>query len=134
MHTGGAVSAPVVKKIFTRIVNQSDEIFLKEDNIQKPITKFAYNTKIDKTRIKTPKKSRLVESKSLLSSVQYTSRMPDLYGKTTSEAIGILQRMGLSVDIKGSGVVVSQTPSRGSLITSNTQCYLKLKPQGAPID
>ncbi len=133
-HTGGEVSAPVLKKIFTRIVNQSDEIFLKDDNIPKPITKFAYNSEIDKTRIKSPGKRKVVESKSLLSSVQYTSRMPNLYGKTTSEAIGILQRMGMSIDIEGSGVVVSQTPGRGSLITSNTQCYIKLKPPGSPID
>lgn len=127
-HTGGEVSAPVVKEVFTRIVNQSDEIFLKEDNIQRPITKYAKIDEITTTRINSIRTKRAEVPNPLLSSLQYTSRMPNLYGKTSSEAIGILQRMGMSIGIKGSGLVVSQTPSIGSLVTSNTQCQLILKP------
>ncbi|HCK99169.1 MAG TPA: hypothetical protein DHW42_03575 [Candidatus Marinimicrobia bacterium] len=127
-HTGGAVSAPVVSKIFNRIVNLSDDLFFHEDQIRKPMIKYADNSEIKSYKMKnTTALSR--KSRVNLSTYQYNRRMPNLRGKSLRQAVAILQAMGLDVKINGTGVVVSQYPKKDELISTSTQCIINLEPR-----
>ena len=130
-HTGGSVSAPVLREVFNRIVNLSDDLFLPEDQLQVPNIQIV---KKESNRIN--KQHRIVPaipntSPVQLSSYQYSKRMPDLHGKTLRQAIAILRTMGMEPRIKGAGVVTSQYPAKNSVITPNTKCRIELTPKGA---
>jgi cell division protein FtsI (penicillin-binding protein 3) len=127
-HTGGAVSAPVVSKVFNRIVNLSDNLFFHEDQIQKPMIKYADNSEIKSSDIKA---AAVLSRKSPvnLSTYQYSRRMPNLRGKSLRQAVAILQAMDMDVKINGTGVVVSQYPEKNELISASTQCIINLEPR-----
>lgn len=127
-HTGGAVSAPVVSKVFNRIVNLSDDLFFHEDQIQQPMIKYADNSEIKSYEIRnTTALSR--KSRVNLSTYQYSQRMPNLRGKSLRQAVAILQAMGVDVKFNGTGVVVSQYPEKNELISASTQCIINLEPR-----
>ena len=57
---------------------------------------------------------------------KYKTIMPDLRGLTSKEAIYILENMGLSVQLKGSGTVKEQSVPRGKKVKKNQRISLKL--------
>ncbi len=57
---------------------------------------------------------------------KYKTIMPDLRGMTSKEALYILENMGLSVQLQGSGIVKEQSVPRGIKIKKNQQIRLKL--------
>jgi len=133
-HTGGNVCAPVLRNVFTRIVNLSDDLFFPENRLQAPNIKIAeYNSENQqpsyRTALKTQNNSRVQ-----LSSYQYSRRMPDLRGKTLRQAIAILQALGVDPDINGNGIVVSQYPPKNTIISSNTICRIDLHPRKIQYD
>jgi len=126
-HTGGNVSAPILRDVFTRVVNLSDDLFFPEDCLQAPdiyIAESNSEKKEPSTRTVTtvPNNSRVQ-----LSSYQYSKRMPDLKGKTLGRAIAILQTLGVDPDINGNGVVVSQFPPKNTIISTSTDCRIVLQ-------
>lgn len=129
-HTGGNVSAPVLREIFNRIVNLSDDLFLPQEYLETPDIRIAeaINLKprpgVLTAATRKPRSSRQLQ----LSTYQYARQMPDLSGKTLRQAIAILQLLGLDPEINGNGVVVSQYPPKNAVITANTHCRIELKP------
>ncbi|MFH2025612.1 MAG: penicillin-binding protein [bacterium] len=133
-HTGGNVSAPILRDVFARIVNLSDDLFFPEDRFQAPDINIAeYNSEKQKPSYRTvttaPNNSRVQ-----LSSYQYSKQMPDLKGKTLRQAIAILQTLGVDPDINGNGVVVSQYPPKNTIISTNTDCRIVLQPREIQFD
>lgn len=57
---------------------------------------------------------------------KYKTIMPDLRGLPSKEAVYILENMGLSVQLNGSGVVKEQSVPRGNKIKKNQRISLKL--------
>lgn len=129
MHTGGLISAPVVSEIFKRVVNYSDDLFFNEEKNSQPVrTQIAQADRpIEQHR---PQMSTV--SYSTMPSIGSSSaalEMPDLTGRTARQALYILQAMELSVEMEGSGIVVSQTPAKGTPVTRNMKCSLILAPR-----
>jgi membrane peptidoglycan carboxypeptidase len=82
-HTGGGVAAPVVREVFKRIVNQSDDLFFDESApLPTPPENYAYEAKPAIATV--PPKTQPSEDfeKTLLTTATYTNKMPDLSGKT----------------------------------------------------
>jgi cell division protein FtsI/penicillin-binding protein 2 len=134
LHTGGAISAPVVREVFKRIINLSDNLFFHEKAITPPLKLVEGGS-----RKKSEEKSYQIEKHSTIpevsiSSVSYTTRMPSLIGKDSRQAVGILQRMGVKVKLNGGGIVVKQNPIAGTPIVSGMECELTLKPMGGVVD
>ncbi|PIS28215.1 MAG: hypothetical protein COT43_06850 [Candidatus Marinimicrobia bacterium CG08_land_8_20_14_0_20_45_22] len=129
MHTGGLVSAPVVSEIFKRVVNYSDDLFFNEEKTNPPVrTQIAQTEKPVEQR--QPQMSTV--SYSTMPAVGSSSsalEMPDLSGRTARQALYVLQAMGLSVEMEGSGIVISQTPAKGTPVLRNMKCSLKLAPR-----
>lgn len=133
-HTGGNVSAPILRDVFTRIVNLSDDLFFPEDRLQTPDINIAERNSekqisSSQTLSTVPNNSRVQ-----LSTYQYSKRMPDLKGKTLRQAISILQTLGVDPIINGNGIVVSQYPPKNTLISNDTDCRIELKPRENQFD
>lgn len=134
LNTGGEISAPVVREVFKRIINLSDNLFFQDESI-KPAPKLVENNN-DKMPEKKPHRieKHLTTPEVSISTVSYTTRMPSLIGKDARQAVGILQRMGLKVKLNGTGIVVKQNPIAGTPIISNMECELTLKPMEVVVD
>ncbi len=153
-YFGGSVAAPIMKNIINRLtyipgnnilaeklpfVNESSETLTfwqkikniwksDEDTISgnafaaasgKPIAPLKKETKyID---ISKPEENEKDKDKAGL------LKMPNLKGKTMRDAIKILTRQGLDFEIKGSGIVIDQSPSPGSKIKEGAVTTLKGK-------
>jgi cell division protein FtsI/penicillin-binding protein 2 len=133
-HTGGSVSAPLVKEIFKRIVNLSDDLFFREDQLQTPQLKLVNSSLQPKLSFVQTAAAAPRESRVRLSTYQYVQRMPDLRGKPLRQAVAILQTMGVEANIQGTGVVTSQYPQVNSPVTSNTQCTINLEPRSVNLE
>ena len=55
-----------------------------------------------------------------------TIKVPNLKGKSLKKAIDIINRIGLKIKIEGSGRVVSQKPSAGTILQPKDICLVKL--------
>jgi len=132
-HTGGGVAAPVVREVFKRIVNQSDDLFFDEpDPLPTPVVNYVYETKPAVANV--PQTSNEAYHPNLTTAI-YTNQMPDLCGKTLRQAVGILHEIGIDdIEIEGSGVVVSQKPTPHSPVNPHVKCILKLQPTRTPLE
>jgi len=134
VHTGGGAAAPVVREIFKRIVNQSDELFFEEPETP-PVTQPPTNLVLEsKPTSSLPGNHEAPTSgfRTALSSINQSSRMPDLYGKTLRQALAILQQTGLEkIEVEGTGVVVSQNPPACTPVHAGTACRLILESSGS---
>jgi len=54
--------------------------------------------------------------------------IPDLQGFSLRKALGELERYPVTVEIKGSGRVVSQSPPPGSTVRKGDRCVLEASP------
>lgn len=61
-------------------------------------------------------------------------KMPDLTGFSLRKGLRILQQAEVSVTVKGTGRIVSQTPKAGEIIKKGEPCMLTLKIDPAPKD
>ena len=61
-------------------------------------------------------------------SVRTTTTVPDLTGKSASQATSELKNLNLNISITGSGVVISQDPAKGSKVDEGTVIKVTLKP------
>jgi len=133
-HTGGHVSAPVVSEIFKRIVNQSDELFFHEEVM--PTANTIVAEQADEISEEKPVVSTLKSARpaTVLAASGAMTRMPNLKGKTSSEAILIARRLGLEIELNGSGIVVAQSPHVGLPVSLGSACKLTLKPKESRFD
>jgi hypothetical protein len=58
--------------------------------------------------------------------------MPNLKGLSIRKSLRLLQRAGLSITVKGTGRIVSQSPKAGKAIQKGEHCVLTLKTDKVP--
>ena len=128
IHTGGQIAAPIVRDIFKRIVNQSDDLFFHEEVT--PTVKTILTSREPQTQTPTQPAltTRSVAGPRLLSSAATVFRMPDLQNRTSGDAIRIASQMGLRIQMEGSGLVTRQTPTAGTIVSSGSECKIILEP------
>lgn len=121
---GGEVAAPIVKNIFTRIVDSNPQLIASS-----PPRKIE---RVEEENIRTER----AEPKYLnLSSVRYTKPqtesirkelMPDVQGLSLRAALKILADRNLKTKFSGSGLVKKQSPLPGIRITAGSEVLLTL--------
>ncbi len=58
--------------------------------------------------------------------------MPDLTGKSLRQGLRLLEKIGVDVQVEGSGRIVAQKPKVGKLLERGDQCLLILNRDPAP--
>lgn len=116
---GGLVAAPVFKNVAERIIEKDVNTFEKylNDKYKQKILYSDLNTLQNKSS-----ENLLTNNETKLS----VSRiMPNLINHPLSEAISIMNRLGINYKIKGSGIVVDQSISPGSKISDKELCFIE---------
>ncbi len=121
IYYGGSVSAPVVKNVFKRIVNMSEDLFF-EDMIA------PQNNKTDDS-ITAPKQT-VIFTGNTSGTATDKFPMPDLRGMSSMKAIQFCNARGLKLKLEGSGKVVSQYPRHGKIIQKGEVCQVTLSIKG----
>lgn len=123
---GGKVAAPMFKKIAERIINtdlknfQQREKYNESTTVDEHILKtFSNNDNKNKTS-----NASYVQGNNELKKNFENNLMPDLKGRTVREALISLNLLGLKYDIRGSGIVVSQSINPGIRVKQNQVCRL----------
>lgn len=87
----------------------------------------------DEHNFKAAKRSELPPSESLAGMLDKQIRvMPDLKGLSLRKSLRLLQRTEVSITVKGTGRVFSQTPKAGKKIKKGEHCVLTLKSDEPP--
>jgi cell division protein FtsI (penicillin-binding protein 3) len=133
---GGAVAAPVFRRIAERLIEVEPGLILvpdkKYDNNDE--SQFLYASNYDDIRkssddnyLKTvPVKN--TKTKTQNSFIEITDGiMPDLANSSVRDAITILTKLGLKYKVNGSGRVVSQSINAGNKVTKGSLCILECK-------
>jgi len=121
---GSKVAAPIFKNITDRIVQSNPGYFFKNENHR--------HKKTEENQISEVKiiySENVVEKNDeqfvLTSNIKITDgRMPDLRGKTLKEALFILNEIGMKYNVRGNGIVNSQSIKPGEQIVHNKVCVL----------
>jgi cell division protein FtsI (penicillin-binding protein 3) len=129
-YYGGAVSAPVFKKIVSRIYSLEKGLY------EHPVPQ--QDIKITEHRSEAPNEqenkfesnynSDFNKSQNIFISNTGKNLMPDLRGKTIKEALLILNDLGIKWSVSGSGVVAEQSILPGNTINKKKTCILKCSP------
>ncbi len=127
-YWGGVAAAPVFSNIVYRISGLSVKPEFKNDSKdKKQNNKFVFtdlNIQDEMSSIQEKKTIRNTDEITQLNRVTSPFHMPDLKGLSIREALRILSEFGVKVNIKGSGVVVTQNPSPGRELKGITMCRL----------
>jgi hypothetical protein len=87
----------------------------------------------DEHNFKAAQRGELPPAESLAGMLEKQIRvMPDLKGFSLRKSLRLLQRAEVSVTVKGTGRVFSQTPKAGKTIKKGEHCVLTLKSDEAP--
>jgi len=122
VYYGGTVSAPVVKNVFKRVVNMSEDLFFEDFEEKTPV----YIA--EQKSIKDSNEKRVIYTRG---AVQNESiRVPDLRGLSMVAAIQKCQGIGLKIDVQGSGRAISQSLRRGSYVKAGTICKVTFSDKG----
>ncbi|MFP4547157.1 MAG: penicillin-binding protein [Fidelibacterota bacterium] len=121
IYYGGTVSAPVVKNVFKRVVNMSEDLFFEDMLV--PQNKEAEDT------ITEPGQTVIFTGNITGSSVA-NFPMPNLIGMSSMKAIQFCNARGLTLKLEGSGKVVAQQPPRGKIVSKGEVCHVTLSIKG----
>ncbi len=127
-YYGGLVAAPVFSRImadalaYLRVAPDDDPWEARRDELKAQAKKDAAEVS-PKHEPKNGKKG-VDDAPTLL--VTTTGQVPDLRGKTAREAVASLVARGYRTRIEGTGVVVRQAPSAGTLLATGQACTLHL--------
>jgi cell division protein FtsI (penicillin-binding protein 3) len=129
-YTGGAVSAPVFKRIAEAAVTYLG--VGPNLNPAPPVLVARHDPSADPQAAPQP-----AMAESVLAATLEPARhglMPDLRGLSGREALRLLSRIGLTARLSGDGVVVDQAPQPGAALVRGGTCQLKLgrRSAGAP--
>ncbi len=124
---GGKVAAPIFKKIAERIINTDLKNFQQREKYieSKTVDEHILKTISDNDNKKKIINASYVQENNELKKNYDNNLMPDLKGRTVREALISLNLLGLKYDIRGSGIVVSQSINPGIRIKQNQVCRLK---------
>ena len=122
MHWGGQGAAVAFKRIMQRIINMDDKISPPLKNqIKKKINKYLVSNKKKKNNsYPIPMQLNTINTKKGV-------RVPDVRGKSLKKAMNIISDAGLKPLIQGSGKVISQNPSPGTIMHNKIFCTLQLQ-------
>lgn len=129
-YYGGAVSAPVFKKIVSRIYSLEKGMYehpIPQQDVK--ITEYksdSFNDRIEQQDSKY--QSEVNQSQNIFISNTGKNLMPDLRGKTIKESLLILNDLGIKWSVSGSGVVTEQSILPGNTINKKKTCILKCSP------
>jgi cell division protein FtsI (penicillin-binding protein 3) len=121
-YTGGAVSAPVFKRIAEAAVNYLG--VGPNLNPAPPVLVARHDPSADPEAGPQPAVAERV-----LAATREPARnglMPDLRGLSGREALRLLSRIGMTARLSGDGVVIDQTPEPGAALVRGDACQLKL--------
>jgi len=122
---GGKVAAPIFKTIAERIIETDPTKFL-IGNDENEITPKQFITS-EKTIDENVETATIVDVQNTKENnpIYDYNLMPDLRGRSIKDALISLNMLGLKSEIKGSGIVKTQSINPGSKIKENQICYLK---------
>jgi cell division protein FtsI (penicillin-binding protein 3) len=127
-YTGGAVSAPVFRRIAEAAVTYLG--IGPNLNAQPPVLVARHDPSPDSEAAPQP-----VRTASVLSVTIEPARnglMPDLRGLSAREALKALSRIGMTAKMTGDGFVVDQRPEAGSPLVRGNACAVTLGRRGPP--
>ena len=122
MHWGGQGAAIAFKRVAQRIINMDDKIRPPGKNQEKNIAN-EYLVSIKKPQKDIPRVPIQLSTINIKSGI----KVPDVHGKSLKKAINIISSAGLIPKIEGSGSVISQNPSPGTILYKKAVCMLKLR-------
>ena len=125
-YYGGLVAAPMFKNILSRILSleKIDKQHPVMENDIKTVQKELPDHKQESISYKLKSTKNFSENENIFISDNNQAVMPDLRGKTIKEALLVLNELGVRFNISGSGVVVEQSITPGSLINGKKTCVL----------
>ena len=122
---GGKVAAPIFKNITERILETNLKKFQKSEEYK---TNNNIETEMVSTTIEKEVAPEVINVVNVSSNYPKSENqkilMPDLRGQTVKDALIELNLLGLNYDIKGSGIVTSQSISPGMKIKQNQDCKI----------
>jgi cell division protein FtsI (penicillin-binding protein 3) len=121
-YTGGAVSAPVFKRIAEAAVTYLG--VAPNLNPLPPVLVARHDASSEPEAAPRP-----AVAASVLSATLEPARnglMPDLRGLSSREALRLLTRIGMTARLSGNGFVVDQSPQPGAALVRGDACLLKL--------
>ncbi|MCZ6701773.1 MAG: penicillin-binding protein [Ignavibacteria bacterium] len=123
---GGKVAAPIFKKIAERIINIDLKKFQQKEKYieSKIIDKYILNTISNNVNKKRLINTSYAQNNNEIKKNYEYNLMPDLKGHTVREALISLNFLGLNYDIKGSGIVTSQSINPGIRVKQNQICKI----------
>lgn len=129
-YYGGAVSAPVFKKVISRIHDLENGMY--DNSVPHQDIKItehkgdSFNDNI--VELESKNRSSITGTQNIFISSRGKNLMPDLTGKTIKEAILILNDLKIKWSVSGSGVVTEQSISPGNAIDKKKTCILTCSP------
>lgn len=135
-HWGGHTAAPIVKNIFTQIINSTDDNYFKDRQpapgrrTTKPVIPRIAKTPVANAPVVLTTQLALEQQPNQNDSgpVKATDplRMPDVRGHSLRDALVTLYDLNLKVKISGYGRVEHQSPKPGTHLKPGTVCKLEL--------
>ncbi len=123
-YYGGKISAPVFKKISERIIKIDPDKYLQEQNSSKPEMKNNNQTEQTFVNAVDLKKPPAGDNKNQFVYTNNNNTMPDLSGQTMKDALEIINSLRLKYVLVGSGIVIKQSISPGTVIHKNQVCKI----------
>jgi cell division protein FtsI/penicillin-binding protein 2 len=124
-NSGGAVSAPIFKRIAEATLRQ---LGIPPDVNAAPPVMVARREASRITQASTAGAPAIL---SRATDAAASSSFPDLRGLSARDALRTLSKFGVAARMEGTGVVVSQIPEPGSALERGTTCRLVLDREGA---
>jgi cell division protein FtsI (penicillin-binding protein 3) len=120
-YTGGAVSAPVFKRIA-----ESALTYLGIPPTLNPPPPVLMARRSDDDSAVVPQPARMEGDQTAVLALAREGVMPDLRGFSAREALRALSQMGLTARMSGDGFVIAQMPEAGAALVPGAACTLKL--------
>ncbi len=121
-YTGGAVSAPV----FKRIAESALTYLGIPPTLNPPPPVLMARRSEDESSAVVPQPARMEGDQTAVLALAREGVMPDLRGFSAREALRALSQMGLTARMSGDGFVIAQMPEAGAALVPGAACTLKL--------
>ncbi len=156
-YHGGESAAPVFREVMTRIVHSpsfsyGNNLFVENQPIQEPAdysnrrsifegeehAQVSAKSLSSKSEFKEPaavfkdihqKAKDLTVESAISSNLITTQAVPPIVGLSMREAIQVLSRHQISFEVKGTGIVVRQSPLAGEKVSKQLVCMIECQPR-----
>ncbi len=122
VYYGSSVAAPIVKNVFKRVTNMSEDIYFENQDKKNNETQLVSVTS-------KPKSTISIYTRKSVGVKQEKFPMPNLIGLSLTRAIDECEYYGLELKTEGSGKVIKQIPRARKIISTGTKCTLILSTQ-----